>query len=126
MLVVGADDDVGGGGEEEVVGVGGDDVGADGVDHLEGAIGGVVVLDVGGVDEDGEELGAEEAVRAGEVGLAGFVGGGDVVAVYGLGGDVVVGVDEDGLAGDAVDLGLGDGRFGRRAGGLGTERDDGR
>ncbi len=59
-----------------------------------------------GVDEDGEELGAEEALHAGEVGLAGFVGCGDVVAVYGLRGDVVVGVDEDGVAGDAVDLGI--------------------
>ena len=48
----------------------GDDVGADGVDHLEGAVGGVIVLDVLGVDEDGEELGAEEAFHAGEVGLA--------------------------------------------------------
>ncbi len=46
VLVVGADDVVGGGGEDEVVGVGGDDVGADGVDHLQGAVGGVVVLDV--------------------------------------------------------------------------------
>ena len=62
----------------------GDDVGADGVDHLQGAVGGVVVLDVVGVDEDGEELCAEEAFHAGEVGLAGLVGGGDVVAVDGL------------------------------------------
>ena len=37
-----------------------------------------------------------------------------------------MGVDEDGVAGDAVDLGLGDGRFGSGAGGLGVERDGGR
>ncbi len=104
VFVVGADDVVGGGGEDEVVGVRGDDVGADGVDHLQGAVGGVIVLDVLGTDVDGEELGAEEAFHAREIGLAGFVGGGDVVAVDGAGGDVVVGVDEDGVAGDAVDL----------------------
>ena len=109
VLLVGAYDVVGGGREDEVVRVGGDDVGANGVDHGEGAVGGVVVLDVGGVDVDGEELGGEEAFHAGEVGLTEFVGLGDVVAGDGLGGYVVVGVDEEGLAGDLVDLGLGDG-----------------
>ena len=113
-LGAGAEDVVGGGSEDEVAGVGGEDVGADGVDHLEGAVGGVVAGGVVGVDEDGEELGAEEAAHAGEVGLAGFIGLRDVVAVDGAGGDVVVGVDEDGVAGDAVDLGLGDG-FGARS-----------
>jgi len=104
---VGVDDLLGGGGEGEVFGVGGDDVGADGVDHLQGAVGGVVAVDIVGVDEDGEELCAEEAAHAGEVGLAFAIGVGDVVAVDGFGGDVVVGVDEDGVMGDAVDFGLG-------------------
>ncbi len=106
VLVVGADDVVGGGGEDEVVGMSGDDVGVDGVDHLQGAVGGVIAVDVLGTDVDGEELGAEKAFHAGKVGLAGLVGSGDVVAGDGAGGDVVVGVDEDGFAGDAVDLRL--------------------
>ena len=54
----------------EVVGVGGDDIGADGVDHLKGAVGGVVVLDVLGTNIDGEELCAEEALHAREISLA--------------------------------------------------------
>jgi len=88
--------------------VGGDDVGADGVDHLQGAVGGAVVLDVLGANVDGENLGAEKAFHAREIGLAGFVGGGDVVAGDSAGGDVVVGVDEDCFAGDAIDFCLGD------------------
>jgi len=62
---VGVDDLLGGGGEDEVFRVGGDDVGADGVDHLQGAVGGVIAVDVVGVDEDGKELGAEEAFMRG-------------------------------------------------------------
>ena len=85
-----------------------DDVGFDCVDHLERAVGGVVAVGVLGADVDGEELRAEEALHAGEVGLAFVVRGGDVVALDGERGDVVVGVDEDGFASDAVDLGRGD------------------
>jgi len=107
-VVVGVDDSLGGGGEDEVFRVGLNDVGADGVDHLEGAVGGVIAVDVVGVDEDGEELCAEEAFHAGEVGLTLAVRIGDIVTVDGFRGDVVVGVDEDGIAGDAVYLGLGD------------------
>ena len=55
-----------------------------------------------GPDEDGEELGAEEALHAREIGLAALVGRGDVVAIDGLGGDVVVRVDQDGVARDAA------------------------
>jgi hypothetical protein len=64
----------------------------------------VVVLDILGTDVDGEELGSEEALHAGEVGLALLIGRCDVVAFDGEGGDVVVSVDEDGFAGDAIDL----------------------
>ena len=108
VLVVGPNDVVGGGGEDEVVGMRGDDIGADGVDHLEGAVGGVIAVDVFGIDVDREELCAEETLHAGKVCFAGLIWGGDVVAGDGAGGDVVVSVDEDGFAGDAIDLSLGD------------------
>src|SRR5205085_5939067 len=70
---------------------------------------GVVIRLVGGVDEDREELCAEKALHAREVGLAVGVWGGDVIAVHGARWHIVVGVDEDGITGDPVDLGLGDG-----------------
>ena len=107
VLVVGADDIVCCGGEDEVVRMSGDDVGADGVDHLQSAIGGVIAVDVFGPDVDGKELGAEKTLHARKIGLAGLVGSGDVVTGDGAGSDVVVGVDEDGFASDTVDLLLG-------------------
>lgn len=69
----------------------------------------MVAVDVVGANEGGEELGAEETLPAREVSLAGLVRVSDVVALHGFGGDVVAGVDEDGVAGDAVDLCLRDG-----------------
>ena len=119
-------------GEDEVVGVVGNDVGADCVDHLKGAVGGVIALYVLGIDVDGKEFGAKEALHAGKIGLATLVGCGDIVAGDGFGGDVIVGIDEDGFASDLVDfsvgylvLGEGDGGEKKSEGGEGAESGQG-
>ena len=99
----------------------GDDVVAHGVDHLQGAVGGVVAFDVAGGDVDGEELRAHPALlHAREIGHVVGVGLADVHAGDGGAGDVVVGVDEEGAFVDALHFGVGDGAL-LAAGSLGGE-----
>ena len=57
----------------------------------------------------------------GKIGLAGLVRRGDVVAVDGLRGDIVMRVDQDRVACNTRDLGVGDGLGARR---LGRNRKD--
>jgi hypothetical protein len=108
VFVVGADYIVGRCSEDEIVGVSGDDVGTNGIYHLQGAIGRVIVFDVFGSYVDRKEFGAEEAFHAREIGLAAFVWSGDIVAGDCSGGDIVVRIDKDGFASDAVNLRLRD------------------
>ena len=107
MLIMGANDVVGGSGEDELVGMRGDDVGTDSVDHLQGAVSGVITVDLFSANENGKKFSAEETLHTGEIRLTLFVGCGDVIARHRQRGNVVVRVDEDGIAGDAIDLGLG-------------------
>jgi hypothetical protein len=81
---------------------------ADGVDHVERAMGRAVVLDVAGGNIHGEELRGDAAgLERGDVGMAVVFVLADIIAIDGAAGDVVMSVDQDGGTMDALDLGVG-------------------
>jgi hypothetical protein len=104
VFVVGANDVVGSSSKDEVFGMRRDYIGSDSVDHLKSAIGGVISVDVPRIDINSEELCTEKALHSGKVCLAGRVRCGDIVAGDCAGGDVVVCVNENGFACDAIDF----------------------
>src|SRR5579871_3562008 len=107
-LFVNALDIVDAGGKNKIVRIARDDIVADGIDHLESPVGGMVSVDVTGRNIDGEKLSADTTgFEASDVGVT-IVGGlSDVVALHRAAGDVVVSVDKERGFMDALDLGVG-------------------
>ena len=107
-LLVGAAHLGGGGGQDEIGGISLDDVVADGVDHFQGAVGGVVSLDVARRRRRRRRTGRPyrlvscAACRSCES----VVGLPDVEAGDGAAGDVVVSVDEERGFVEAADFGI--------------------
>lgn len=81
---------------------------ADSINHVQSTVGRVVALRILGIDVDSEKLGTQKTLDAGKVGLAVFVGSGNIVAVNGLRWDIVMSIDKDCIACNASDLGIGD------------------
>jgi hypothetical protein len=112
VLLVGAPDIGGGGGEYEIVGIAFHDIAAHGIDHLQGAVGGVVAFHVARRHVDGKELRAHAALfHARQIGKVVGVGFPDIHTRDGRAGDIVVRIDQDGGAVHAHHFLVGYGAF---------------
>ena len=91
--------------ENERVRMTADDVVLHRVDHLQGAMRGLVGLHILRIDIHREELRSHATgAQPGDIGVAVGAAGADVEAVHGPAGDVVVGVDEECAAMDSLDF----------------------